>query len=53
MSTLLSNLVDDLSGVYDKGCKKSIEKKIGWIANLSDLKMVDWIIYAKMQKVIN
>ena len=27
MSTLLSNLVDDLSGVYDKECKKCMEKK--------------------------
>ena len=30
MSTLLSNLVDNLSGVYDKECKKCMErKKIG------------------------
>ena len=27
MSTLLSNVVDDLSGFCDKECKKSIEKK--------------------------
>ena len=30
MLTLLSNLVDNLSGVYDKECKKCMErKKIG------------------------
>ena len=30
MSTSLSNLVDNLSGVYDKECKKCMErKKIG------------------------
>ena len=27
MSTLLSNLVDNLSGVYDKECKKYMERK--------------------------
>ena len=27
MSTLLSNLVDNLSGVYDKECKKGMERK--------------------------
>ena len=27
MSTLLSNLVDNLSGVYDKECKKCMERK--------------------------
>ena len=27
MSTSLSNLVDNLSGVYDKECKKCIERK--------------------------
>ena len=36
MSTSLSNLVDNLSGVYDKGCKKCMEKKLGWIVNLLD-----------------
>ena len=51
MSTSLSNLVDNLSGVYDKECKKCIErKKLGWIVNLLDLKMVDWIINAKNAK---
>ena len=28
MSTLLSSLVDNLSGVYDKECKKCMEKRI-------------------------
>ena len=28
MSTSLSNLVDNLSGVYDKECKKCMKKKI-------------------------
>ena len=27
MSTPLSNLVDNLSGVYDKKCKKCMERK--------------------------
>ena len=27
MSTSLSNLVDNLSGVYDKQCKKGMERK--------------------------
>ena len=48
MSTSLSNLVDNLSGVYDKECKKCMET--GWIANLLDLKMVDWIISVKNVK---
>ena len=51
MSSSLSNLVDNLLGFYDKECKKCMErKKIGWIVNLSDLKMVDWIINAKNAK---
>ena len=29
MPTSLSNLVDNLSGVYDKECKKGMEKKLG------------------------
>ena len=42
MSTSLSNLVDSLSGVYDKECKKCMEiKGLGWIVNVLDLKMVD------------
>ena len=41
-STSLSNLVDNLSGVYDKECKKCMERtKLGEIVNLLDLKMVD------------
>ena len=41
-STLLSNVVDNLSGVYDKECKKCMERtKLGEIVNLLDLKMVD------------
>ena len=48
MPTSLSNLVDNLSGVYGKECKKCTErKKIGWTVNLLDLKMVDWIISVK------
>ena len=32
MSTSLSNLVDNLSGVYDKECKKCMERKVElWI----------------------
>ena len=51
MSTSLSNLADNLSGVYDKECKKCMEqKKLGWIVNLLDLKMVDWIIFANNAK---
>ena len=41
-STSLSNLVDNLSGMYDKECKKCMEiKKIDLFVDLSDLKMVD------------
>ena len=52
MSTSLSNLVDNLSGVYDKECKKCMErKKIGWVVNLLGRLnynlMVDWIISVK------
>ena len=48
MQTSLSNIVDNLSRVYDKECKKCMErKKLGWIANLLDLQMVDWIISVK------
>ena len=51
MQTSLSSLVDNLSGVYDKACKKCIErKKIDWVVNLLDLKMVDWIISLKNVK---
>ena len=51
MSTSLSNLVDNLSGIHDKECKKCMErKKLGWIVNLLDLKMVAWIINAKNAK---
>ena len=51
MSTSLSNLVNILSGVYDKECKRRMErKKIGWIVNLLDFKTVDWIINAKNAK---
>ena len=51
MSTSLSNLVDNVSRVYDKECKKCMErKKLGWIANLLDLKLVDWIINVKSVK---
>ena len=50
MSTSLSNLVDNLSGVYEKECNRCKEKKLGWIVNLLDLKMVDWIINAKNVK---
>ena len=51
MSTSLSNLVDNVSAVYDKECKKCMErKKLGWIANLLDLKLVDWIINVKSVK---
>ena len=51
MSTSLSNLVDNLSGVYDKECKKCMErKKLDWIVNLLDLKMEYWIINAKNAK---
>ena len=51
MSTSLSNLVDNLSGVYDKECKNCMErKKLGWIVNLFDLRMVDWIINVKSVK---
>ena len=43
MSTSLSNLVDNLSGVYDKECKKCMErKKLGWIVNLLNLKLIDY-----------
>ena len=50
ISTSLSNLVNDVSGIYDKECKKWMEKKLAWIVNLLDLKMVDWIINAKNAK---
>ena len=50
ISTSLSNLVNDVSGIYDKECKKWMGKKLGWIVNLLDLKMVDWIINAKNAK---
>ena len=54
MSTSLSNLVNNLSDVYDKECKKCMEtKKLGWIANLLDLKMVDRIISVKNVKIIH
>ena len=29
LSTSLSNLVDNLLGVYDKECKRCMEKKLG------------------------
>ena len=51
MTTSLSNLVDNLSGVYDVhaiGVWK--EKKLGWIVHLLDLKMADWIINTKNVK---
>ena len=42
MSTSLSNLVDNLSGVYDKECEKCMEiKKIRLNCNLLKLKIVD------------
>ena len=45
MQTSLSNLVDNLSGIYDKECKKYKERrKIKLSCNLLDLKVVDWII---------
>ena len=45
MSTSLSNLVDNLSEIYDKECKKYKERrKIKLSCNLLDLKVVDWII---------
>ena len=51
MSTSLSNLVDNLSGVYDKECKKYMErKKLGWTVNSLGLKMVDWIVSVKNAK---
>ena len=51
LSTSLSNVVDNLSGVYDKECKKCMErKKLDWIVNLLDLKMEYWIINAKNAK---
>ena len=50
-STSLSNLVDNLSGIYDKECKKCMEiKKIDLFVDLSDLKMVDLIINVKNAK---
>ena len=52
MTTSLSNHVDNLSRVCDKECKKCMErkKKLGWIVNLLDLKMVDYILNAKNAK---
>ena len=51
MSTSLSNLVDNLSGVYDKNIKKAWKEKIlGLIVNLLGLKMFDWIISVKNVK---
>ena len=51
MSTSLSNLVDNLSGVYDKELRDAWkERKLGWIANLLDLKMIDSIINANNAK---
>ena len=51
MSTSLSNLVDNLSGVYDKECKRCMErKKIRLNCESMDLKMVGWIINAKNAK---
>ena len=44
MSTSLSNLVDNLSGVYDKECNRCME------TTEFDLKMVDSIINAKNVK---
>ena len=50
-STSLSNLVDNLSGIYDKECKKCMEiKKKDLFVDLSDLKMVDLIINVKNAK---
>ena len=31
ISTSLSNLVDNLSGIYDKECKKCMERKKNWV----------------------
>ena len=51
MSTSSSNFVDSSLVVYDKECKKCMErKKLGWIVNLLDLNMADWIIDAKNVK---
>ena len=51
MRSSLSNLVDNLSGVYDKKCNKCRErKKLSQIMNLLDLKMVDRIISVKNVK---
>ena len=48
---LLSNLVDNLSGIYDKECKKCMERKKNRLnCDLLNLKLVDWIINAKNAK---
>ena len=49
MSTSLINLVDNLSGVYDKECKRCMERKRIRL-NLLDLKMVDQVINVKNAK---
>ena len=50
MSTSLSNLVDNLSGIY-KECKKCMQrKKIRLTCEFIGRLMVDWIINAKNAK---
>ena len=44
------NLVDNLSGIYDKESKKCMEEKTIRLNCELDLKMVDWIINAKNSK---
>ena len=44
----LSDLVDNLSGIHDKECKKCMEeKKLGRNVNLLNLKIIDYITGTK------
>ena len=50
MPCKLWDLVDNLSAIHNKECKSCMEeKKFGRNVNLLDLKITDWITYAKMQ----
>ena len=47
MSSKLSGLVDNLSGIYDKECIYCRKKRFRCNVNLSVLKMMDYITNAK------
>ena len=47
MSSKLSDLVDNLSGIYDKECIYCRKKELTCNVNLSVLKMINYLTNAK------